>query len=103
MEMVCSVCAEPLPMQILALANNAGKANQVVTVNLKLRTAIAQSYTTYMTVCLPIQTCHDIAGCSNDLCCIGKPPASTLGLFRLLVAACTIPDECLQAGIDIQQ
>ena len=29
MELVCSVRAQPLPMQILALANNAGKANQV--------------------------------------------------------------------------
>ena len=29
MELICSVPAEPLPMQILALANNAGKANQV--------------------------------------------------------------------------
>ena len=29
MELVCSIRAEPLPMQILALANNAGKANQV--------------------------------------------------------------------------
>ncbi|KAL3134308.1 hypothetical protein ABBQ38_006570 [Trebouxia sp. C0009 RCD-2024] len=28
MELICSVPAEPLPMQILALANNAGKANQ---------------------------------------------------------------------------
>ncbi len=29
MELICSVPAEPLPMQILALASNAGKANQV--------------------------------------------------------------------------
>ena len=29
MELICSVPAKPLPMQILALANNAGKANQV--------------------------------------------------------------------------
>ena len=29
MELICSVPAEPLPMQILALAKNAGKANQV--------------------------------------------------------------------------
>ncbi|KAL0018220.1 hypothetical protein WJX77_009772 [Trebouxia sp. C0004] len=29
MELICSVLAEPLPMQILALARNAGKANQV--------------------------------------------------------------------------
>ena len=29
MELVCTVPAAPLPMQILALANNAGKANQV--------------------------------------------------------------------------
>ncbi|KAL3155924.1 hypothetical protein ABBQ32_012921 [Trebouxia sp. C0010 RCD-2024] len=28
MELICSVPAKPLPMQILALANNAGKANQ---------------------------------------------------------------------------
>ncbi|DBB00937.1 TPA: hypothetical protein ACH3X1_000851 [Trebouxia sp. C0004] len=28
MELICSVPAEPLPMQIMALANNAGKANQ---------------------------------------------------------------------------
>ncbi|KAL0034258.1 hypothetical protein WJX77_005841 [Trebouxia sp. C0004] len=28
MELICTVPAEPLPMQILALANNAGKANQ---------------------------------------------------------------------------
>ncbi|KAL3149509.1 hypothetical protein ABBQ32_002291 [Trebouxia sp. C0010 RCD-2024] len=28
MELICSVPAEPLPMQILALASNAGKANQ---------------------------------------------------------------------------
>ncbi|KAL0024010.1 hypothetical protein WJX77_008267 [Trebouxia sp. C0004] len=28
MEFICSVPAEPLPMQILALANNAHKANQ---------------------------------------------------------------------------
>ncbi|KAL3144258.1 hypothetical protein ABBQ32_004031 [Trebouxia sp. C0010 RCD-2024] len=28
MELICSVSAKPLPMQILALANNAGKANQ---------------------------------------------------------------------------
>ncbi|KAL0018601.1 hypothetical protein WJX77_005986 [Trebouxia sp. C0004] len=28
MELICSVPAEPLPMQMLALANNAGKANQ---------------------------------------------------------------------------
>ncbi|KAL3144584.1 hypothetical protein ABBQ32_004308 [Trebouxia sp. C0010 RCD-2024] len=28
MELVCSVCAEPSPMQILALDNNVGKANQ---------------------------------------------------------------------------
>ena len=29
MELVCSVPAEPLPMQILALAHNAGKSNQI--------------------------------------------------------------------------
>ena len=75
------------------------KQIRCVIVNLTLDTAIAQCCITYM-------TCHDIAGCSNDLCRIGKPPASTLGLFGLLVAACTIPDECLQAptaGIDIPQ
>ena len=80
------------------------KQIRCVIVKSKLRTAIlkatqscTQSYTTYMTLCLPLQTCHDIAGWLNDLCCIGKPPASALGLFGLLVAACTIPDQCLQA------
>ena len=40
MELICSVPAEPLPMQILALANNAGKANQVSSCKL----AVADSY-----------------------------------------------------------
>ena len=40
MELICSVPAAPLPMQILALANNAGKANQVSSCKL----AIADSY-----------------------------------------------------------
>ena len=39
MELICSVPAGPLPMQILALANNAGKANQVSS-----RKPIADSY-----------------------------------------------------------
>ena len=34
MELICSVPAEPLPMQILALASNAGKANQVTSCKL---------------------------------------------------------------------
>ncbi len=40
MELICGVPAEPLPMQILALANNAGKANQVSSCKL----AVADSY-----------------------------------------------------------
>jgi len=40
MELICSVPAEPLPMQILALANNAGKANQVSS----LQTSVADTY-----------------------------------------------------------
>ena len=40
MELICSVPAEPLPMQILALANNAGKANQVSS----LQTSVAETY-----------------------------------------------------------
>ena len=40
MELICSVPAKPLPMQILALANNAGKANQVSSCKL----AVADSY-----------------------------------------------------------
>ena len=96
----------PCPCKSWHWPTTLAKQIRCVTVNLKLRTAIAPSYTTYMHVCLPIQTCHDIAGCSNDLCRIGKAPASTLGLFGLLVAACTIPDKCLQApaaGTDIPQ
>ena len=34
MELICSVPAEPLPMQILTLANNAGKANRVMPLTL---------------------------------------------------------------------
>ena len=41
MELICSVPAEPLPMQILALANNAGKANQVSSCKVL---AVAHSY-----------------------------------------------------------
>ncbi len=40
MELICSVPAKPLPMQILALANNAGKANQVSS----LQTSVADTY-----------------------------------------------------------
>ena len=40
MELICSVPAKPLPMQILALANNAGKANQVSS----LQTSDADTY-----------------------------------------------------------
>ncbi len=40
MELINSVPAEPLPMQILALANNAGKANQVSS----LQTSVADTY-----------------------------------------------------------
>lgn len=40
MELVCSVPAEPLPMQILALAHNAGKANQVTS----CRTTVAYAH-----------------------------------------------------------
>ncbi len=40
MELICSVPAEPLPMQILALANNAGKANQVSS----CKAAVADAY-----------------------------------------------------------
>ena len=103
MELVCSVHAEPLPMQILALANNAGKANQVCDYQPEPLHGYS-SMLHHIYDCL--LTCHDVAGCSNDLCRIGKPLASTLGLFGLLVAACTISDECLQAptaGIDIPQ
>ena len=39
-ELICSVPAKPLPMQILALANNAGKANQVSS----LQTSVADTY-----------------------------------------------------------
>ena len=41
MELICSVPAEPLPMQILALASNAGKANQVSSCKVL---AVAHSY-----------------------------------------------------------
>ncbi len=40
MELICSVPAKPFPMQILALANNAGKANQVSS----LQTSVADTY-----------------------------------------------------------
>ena len=40
MELICSVPAEPLPMQMLALAKNAGKANQVSS----LQTSVAETY-----------------------------------------------------------
>ena len=40
MELICSVPAEPLPMQMLALANNASKANQVSS----LQTLVADTY-----------------------------------------------------------
>ncbi|KAL3154758.1 hypothetical protein ABBQ38_011304 [Trebouxia sp. C0009 RCD-2024] len=43
MELICSVPAEPLPMQILALANNAGKANQINVNKLPLLTLIYQN------------------------------------------------------------
>ncbi|DBA84393.1 TPA: hypothetical protein ACH3X1_006033 [Trebouxia sp. C0004] len=48
MELVCSVCAEPLPMQILALANNAGKANQVAAT---LPDALIKSKVTHLMRC----------------------------------------------------
>ena len=70
MELVCSVHAEPLPMQILALANNAGKANQVCDCQLESSHRYS-SMPHHIYDCL--LTCHDIAGCSNDLCRIGKP------------------------------
>ena len=50
MELICSVPAEPLPMQILALANNAGKANQVSSCKL----AVADSYGSKLTSCGPV-------------------------------------------------
>ena len=40
MELICGVPAKPLPMQILALANNAGKANQVSS----LQSSVAETY-----------------------------------------------------------
>ena len=96
----------PCPCKSWHWPTTLAKQIRCVIVNLKLCTAIAQSYTIYMTICLPTETCHDIAGCSNDLCCIGKPSASTLGLFGLLVAAFAVPNKCLPApaaGINIPQ
>ncbi len=70
MELVGSVPAEPLPMQILAMAHNAGKANQVsscrtTAAELQLQTLFAPNTLT------GLDRCHASAGCSDDLCCIG--------------------------------
>lgn len=69
MELICSVPAEPLPMQILALASNAGKANQVS--NCKL--AVADSDGSRLTSCGPVGLLFapSDARCSDDLCNIG--------------------------------
>ena len=71
MELICSVPAEPLPMQILALANNAGKANQVSSCKLTVADSYGSKAHKLWGSCLPLQMCHAIAGCSDDLCSIG--------------------------------
>ena len=74
MELICSVPAGPLPMQILALANNAGKANQVSSRKPSCRLLWLQGLPPVSTTCegldLPLQFCAN-AGCSDDLCSIG--------------------------------
>ena len=47
MELICSVPAEPLPMQIVALANNAGKANQASS----CKVAVVDAYGSRLTAC----------------------------------------------------
>ena len=76
MELICNVPAEPLPMQILALASNAGKANQVSSCKLAVANSDgskAHKLWTCKGLDLPLQCCHANAGypehrCSHDVC-----------------------------------
>ena len=105
MELICSVPAKPFPMQILALANNAGKANQVSS----LQTSVADTYgfqgsppvmTHFYNAIVQTQDAQmTYAALANH-----RQPH--LRLLGIPIAACAIPSQCQQdpaAGIDIPE
>ena len=105
MELICSVPAEPLPMQILALAKcwQSKSGEQLQTCSCRLLWLQGSQAVDLWGSCSPLQMCHAIAGCSNDLCSIGQSPSATLRLLGIPIAACAIPNQCQQApaaGID---